>query len=51
MRVEATKGYFEEKKGNELWNQSESTNPTKVIFRHKILTSDKDLIPILMTKQ
>lgn len=50
IRVEAIFIYLEVDKGNEILIRTKSTNPTKVIFRHKILTSDKDLIPILMTK-
>ena len=45
MRDEKTQVYLEEDKGNELWIRAESANPTEVIFRHKILTFDKDLIP------
>ena len=51
MRDEENKVYLESEKVNELWIRKESTNPTEVIYWHKILTSDKDMFPILMTKQ
>ena len=51
LRDESMISYQNVEKDSELWIRVESSNPTKVIFRIRILTSDKDLIPTLMEKQ
>lgn len=43
--------YLDAEKQSELWIRGKTTNPIEVIFRHKNITSDKDLIPTLMEKQ
>ena len=51
LRAEELVSYQEEKNHSELWIRAKSSNSLEVIFRHKILTSYKDLIPILMTNE
>lgn len=51
LKEEAMTSYHTAENNSELWITEESTNPIGVIFRHKILTLDKDLIPKLIAKQ
>jgi len=50
-KVEAMTTYWAAKNDIKIWIREESSNPIESIFRHMIVTSNKDLIPTLIENQ
>lgn len=50
-RVEEMISYWVVEKDSELWIKVDLINPIEFIFKHRVLTSHRDLIPTLIAKK